>query len=208
MSWYSAVYCTYAGQCGQLEGDSRCVPAFYDLIDEAINQNDRELLIHLIDNIMELVTDMGYYNLALDLLKYIMVRYDSNEKIELIDRVPLDRKGIYEHGIVKLIGNVLSTAKSYCPERVNSFIQRELSALPFPGISSYQESILNYNPSGESLQDVLTHKFGNFLTYALLNVRPVDDFSIEAIGAVTRSRNSFAWFEQVVKILIKHLFQP
>lgn len=207
MSWYSAVYCTYAGECGKLEGDERCVPAFYDLIDEAIGNNDRELLIHLIDNIMELVTDMGYYNLALDLLKYIMMRYDSNQKIELIDNVHVDRKGIYEYGIVKLIGNVLSTAKNYCPERVNSFIQRELSALPFPGISSYQDSILNYNPSGESLQDVLTHKFGNFLIFSLLNVRPVDIFSIEAMGAATKTRNSFAWFEQVVKILIKHLFQ-
>ncbi len=207
MSWYAAVYCTYAGECGRLEGDTRCVPAFYALIDEAIDQNDRELLIHLIDNIMELVTDMGYYNLALDLLKYIMMRYDSNEKIERMDSVQLDRKGIYEYGIVKLIGNVLSTAKNYCPERVNRFIQRELSALPFPGISAYQESILNYNPSGETLQDVLTHKFGNFLIFSLLNVRPVDQFSIEAIGAVNRSHNSFAWFEQVVKILIKHLFQ-
>ena len=183
------------------------MPAFYDLIDEAIGNNDRELLIHLIDNIMELVTDMGYYNLALDLLKYIMIRYDSNEKIARIDQVETHRKGIYEYGIVKLIGNVLSTAKNYCPERVNSFIQRELSALPFPGISSYQNSILNYNPSGESLQDVLTHKFGNFLIFSLLNVRPVDTFSIEAMGATTKSRNSFAWFEQVVKILIKHLFQ-
>lgn len=207
MSWYSAVYCTYAGECGILEGDKMCVPAFYSLIDEAIDNNDRELLIHLIDNITELITDMGYYNLALDLLKYIMIRYDSTEKINRIDSIPLERKGIYEYGIVKLIGNVLSTAKNYCPERVNVFIQRELSALPFPGISSYQESILNYNPSGESLQDVLTHKFGNFLIFSLLNVRPVDTFSIEAIGAVTKSRDSFTWFEQVVKILIRHLFQ-
>ncbi|MCD8236863.1 MAG: hypothetical protein LUD00_09470 [Prevotellaceae bacterium] len=206
MSWYSAVYCTYAGECGILDGDERCVPAFYELIDEAIDNNNRELLIHLIGNIMELVTDMGYYNLALDLLKHIMMRYDSNEKIENIDSVVLDRKGIYEYGIVKLIGNVLSTAKNYCPDRVNIFIQRELSALPFPGIGSYQDSILNYNPSGESLQDVLTHKFGNFLIFSLLNVRPVDTFAIEAICAVTKSRNSFAWFEQVVKILIKHLF--
>ena len=206
MSWYSAVYCTYAGECGVMEGDVRCVPAFYELIDEAIDGNDRELLIHLIDNITELVTDMGYYNLALDLLKYIMIRYDSNEKIELIDSVAVERKGIYEYGIVKIIGNVLSTTKNYCPERVNSFIQRELSALPFPGISSYQDSILNYNPSGESLQDVLTHKFGNFLIFSLLNVRPIDNFAIEAIGAVTRTRSSFAWFEQVVKILIKQLF--
>lgn len=54
---------------------------------------------------------------------------------------------------------------------------------------------------------MLTHKFGNFLIFSLLNVRPVDTFSIEAMGATTKSRNSFAWFEQVVKILIKHLFQ-
>ena len=207
MSWYSAVYCTYAGECGIMDGDSRCVPAFYNLIDEAVDNNDRELLIHLIDNITELITDMGYYNLALELLKYIMTRYDSEEKTAMLDNVRLDRNGIYEQGIVKIIGNVLGTAKNYCPQRVDTFLQRELSALPFPGISSYQDSILNYNPSGESLQDVLTHKFGNFLIYSLLYVRPVDIFAIEAIGTVTKSANSFEWFEHVVKILIRHLFR-
>lgn len=207
MSWYSAVYCTYAGECGVLEGDERCVPAFYQLIDEAIDNTDRELLIHLVENITELVTDMGYYNLALDLLKYIMQRFDSVEKIKQFDQVTLQRSGVYEYGLVKLIGNVLGTAKNYCPERVNAFIQRELSSLPFPGVDSYQDSILNYNPSGESLQDVLTHKFGNFLIFSLLNLRPVDDFAVEAINAITKSRNSFVWFEQVVKILIRHLFK-
>lgn len=206
MSWYAAIYCTYAGECKPLEGDTRCVPAFYRLIDEAFDNNDRELMIHLVENIMELVTDMDYYDLALDLLKYIMQKFDSKEKISRMDGVRLQRSGLYEYDIVKLIGNVLGTAKNYCPERVNAFIQRELTTLPFPGVDSYQESILNYNPSGESLQDVLTHKFGNFLIVALLDIRPVDDFAIEAINAVTASDNSFAWFEQVVKILIRHLF--
>ena len=59
----------------------------------------------------------------------------------------------------------------------------------------------------EGSQFIHSHKFGNFLIFSLLNVRPVDTFSIEAMGATTKSRNSFAWFEQVVKILIKHLFQ-
>lgn len=207
MSWYSAVYCTYAGECGILEGDTKCVPAFYQLIDEAIDNTDRELLIHLVENITELVTDMGYYNLSLDLLKYIMQRFDSVEKIKQLDQVKLKRSGVYEYGLVKLIGNVLSTAKNYCPERVNAFIQRELSSLPFPGIDSYQDSILNYSPSGESLQDVLTHKFGNFLIFSLLTLRPVDDFAVESVNAITKSRNSFVWFEQVVKILIRHLFK-
>ena len=66
--------------------------------------------------------------------------------------------------------------------------------------------MLNYHPSGESLQDVLTHKFGNFLIYTLLNVEAIDDFAVEAIEASTSANNSFAWYEQCVRVLVKHLF--
>ena len=101
---------------------------------------------------------------------------------------------------------MLSTAKNYCPELVNQFLQQDVACLPFPGINSYRDSLLNYNPSGESLQDVLTHKFGNFLIFSLVNVEAIDNFSVEAIAAASRSKDVFAWFEQVVKILIRHLF--
>ena len=134
------------------------------------------------------------------------LKFNTIEQVNEYDNTPSQRDGTYQFGIVKLIGNVLSTAKNYCPELVNQFLQQDVACLPFPGINSYRDSLLNYNPSGESLQDVLTHKFGNFLIFSLVNVEAIDNFSVEAIAAASRSKDVFAWFEQVVKILIRHLF--
>ena len=78
--------------------------------------------------------------------------------------------------------------------------------LSFPGVNTYREDILNYHPSGENLSDLLTHRFGNFLMWGLLNVEAADDFAIEAIAASTKAKDSFAWYEQGVKIFIKHFF--
>ena len=153
-----------------------------------------------------MITDIGLPRAALQLLKHIMSKFNTIEQVNEYDNTPSQRDGTYQFGIVKLIGNVLSTAKNYCPELVNQFLQQDVACLPFPGINSYRDSLLNYNPSGESLQDVLTHKFGNFLIFSLVNVEAIDNFSVEAIAAASRSKDVFAWFEQVVKILIRHLF--
>ena len=42
--------------------------------------------------------------------------------------------------------------------------------------------------------------------WGLINVGAADDFAIEAIAAATKSKDSFAWYEQGVKIFIKHFF--
>ena len=204
MSWYAAVCFATSPDCSQAGGDA--LPAFCHLIDFAIENNDRELLTHLVENIQEMITDIGMPVAALQLLKRIMSKFTTIEQVNEFDKAPSHRDGIYQFGIVKLIGNVLSTAKNYCPELVNQFLQHDVACLPFPGINSYRDSLLNYNPSGESLQDVLTHKFGNFLIFSLVNIEAIDNFSVEAIAAAERSKDVFAWFEQVVKILIRHLF--
>jgi hypothetical protein len=206
MSWYAAVYVAYAGDGQALEGDERAVPVFYQLIEKAFADRDKELLIHLIENIQELIADMGYIQTALPLLKNILERLDTQETIDAIDAISLERGGVYQYDIVKLIGNVLSTAKHYFPTEIDTFIQKEVVGLSFPGAKTYREDVLNYHPSGESLQDVLTHKFGNFLIYTLLNVEAIDDFAVEAIEASTSANNSFAWYEQCVRVLVKHLF--
>ena len=204
MSWYAAVYFTTNPDCSQT--DANAMPAFYALIEHATANKDRELLTHLVENIQEMITDIGLPEAALQLLAHIMGKFDTIEQVNEFDNTPSHRDGFYQFGIVKLIGNVLSTAKNYCPELVNRFLQHDVASLPFPGINSYRDNLLNYNPSGESLQDVLTHKFGNFLIFSLVNVEAIDDFSVEAIAAASRSKDVFAWFEQVVKILIRHLF--
>lgn len=206
MCWYAVVYCSYTGDGIAHPNDERPVPEFYNLIDKAIEDDDKELLFHLIENISELITDMGYVQTALLLLKHILIQYGTQEKVDRLNSVQLTRGGIYQYDLVKLIGNVFSTAKNYYAQEVDAFIQKEIVGLSFPGVSTYREEILNYHPSGENLSDLLTHRFGNFLMWGLLNIEPIDKFSAEAIAASTKTKDSFAWYEQVVKIFIKHFF--
>lgn len=206
MCWYAVVYCSHTGDNVAMAGDERAVPKFYELIDQAVKANDKELLFHLIENISELITDMGYVQTALQLLKHILLQYDTQEKVDRLDAVQLTRGGVYQYDLVKLVGNVFSTAKNYYGSQVDAFIQKEVAGLSFPGAPTYREEILNYHPSGETLSDLLTHRFGNFLMWGLLNVEKADDFAIEAIGASTRTKDSFGWYEQGVKIFIKHFF--
>lgn len=206
MCWYAVVYCSHTGDGIPMQGDERPVPKFYELIDLAIETNNKELLFHLIENISELITDMGYIRTALQLLKHILLQYDTQEKVDRLDAIQLTRNGIYQYDLVKLVGNVFSTAKNYYAQQIDTFIQKEIIGLSFPGASTYREDILNYHPSGENLSDLLTHRFGNFLMWGLLNVEAIDNFAIEAIAASTKTKDSFGWFEQGVKVFIKHFF--
>ena len=205
-NWYAVVYCTHSGDGMPLEGDERCVPLFYRMLDQAIEQNDKVLLFHLIENISELITDFGYIRTALDMLLYILKAFDTSRKVETLDAVETDRDGIYALSLVSLIGNVLSTAKNYFADEVDSFIKRDIVGLTFPGISKYREQILSFNPSGESLSDLFTHKFGNFLMWSLLNEPSVEQFSIKAMSSAYDSKDCFEWFDKVIRILVKDMF--
>ena len=206
MNWYAVVYCKHHGDNIPHSGDTVAVPLIYRMIDRAVEENDKELLFHLIENISELITDHGYIDTSLDLIKYILVKFDTQEKVDRIDSVHVERNGIYRYSLERLIGNVFSTAKNYFPGKVDTFIKKDIVGLSFPGIPSYREEILNYNPSGETLSDLLTHKFGNFLMWALLNKDVVDNFAEESVKESANSKNSFIWYEKVVRILVKHMF--
>jgi hypothetical protein len=206
MNWYCVVYCSHSGDAIPHENDDRCVPVFYKMIDQAITDRDKDLLFHLIENISELISDFGYIRTALDLLRYILLKLDTVELTESIDSIHVQRDGIYRQTITQLIGNVLSTAKNYFPAEVNAFLRREIIGLPFPGIEQYREEILNYNPSGETLSDLFTHKFGNFLMWALLNMKVVDDFAYESVKASLKAKNSIDWYDNTVRIMFRHMF--
>lgn len=206
LNWYAVVYCKHHDDNVPHSGDKVAVPLIYRMIDDAIADNDKELLFHIIENISELITDYGYINTSLDLMRYIMVKFDTQEKVDRIDSVNVERDGIYRFTLVRLIGNVLSTAKNYFNDTVTSFMHKEIVGLPFPGVPSYKEEILNYQPSGETLSDLLTHKFGNFLMWALLNKDVVDNFAEESIKEAANAKDSFEWYEKVVRILVKHMF--
>ena len=206
MNWYCVIYCNHTGDGEVHPGDDKCVPIFYKLLDKAIAEKDKELLFHLIENISELITDNGYIQTGLHLLLYIMMQYDSDAKVKEIDAIALERDGVYQTTLIQLIGNVLSTAKNYFPTEIDSFIKRDIVGLPFPGVPKYKEDILDYTPSGETLSDLFTHKFGNFLMWSLINEEAVKNFASQSIKESITSANCFEWYDKVVRILFREMF--
>ena len=206
MTWYAMIFSARHPGCSA-EDIRAGIPLFYELLDEAIDNRDKELLVHLIDNISELVSDSGYIDTALELLRYILVRIDSVKIMEEMDSRADLRYPSTSEDIVSLVGKLLGTAKNYFPAEVDSFLKKDIVGLKFPGISRYREDILNYNPGGETLSDLFTHKFGNFLIWSLVNEEAVDEFAYEAMCAATDAPDCINWFNQVVRILFRHLFK-
>ena len=90
---------------------------------------------------------------------------------------------------------------------VDGFLKKDIVGLKFPGINRYREDILNYNSGGETLSDLFTHKFGNFLIWSLVNEEAVDEFAYEAMSAAADAPDCIKWFNEVVRILFRHLFK-
>lgn len=206
MNWYCVAYCIHTGDNVAHEGDSLPVPLLYELIDLAVKNNDKELLLHLLDNISELISDYGYVKTALGALKYIMTKYETKESVEMLDAVKCNRDRYANETLISKVGSVLSTAKTYFNAETDSFLRSEVIGMKFPGVENYREEILNYHPSGETLSDLFTHKFGNFLLWSLLHEKQVDDFSYEAVCSAIESKDCFAWFDQVIRILCRRMF--
>lgn len=206
LSWYAILYCAHSGDNKPLEGDMRCVPLIYKLIDQAIEARDKELLFHIMDNITEIVADFGLIDTALALVYHILSRIDNSELLEEIDGVELTRDGIYTSDTATLLGNILSTAKNYHPIAVDTFLRRDISGLSFPAIAQYREDILGYNPSGETLSDLLTHKFGKFVIWSLMHQPEVNSFARRAVDGAVDAKNCFDWYDKTVRLAFRELF--
>lgn len=212
MTWYAMVYCVRYGDkriagAGQPEGDEPLsVPAFRQLINQAIETRDKELLVHLLNNISELVADSGYIYTSLDLLQSVMEQIPNQKILDEFDQNANLRYPDTKESIVTLIGKILGTAKNYFPQQVNAFLTKDIIHLSFPGIADYKDDILGYNPGGERLSDLFTHKFGNALIYTLIHEEAIDDVVVQALQATGKANGSFQWFELVVKIVFNKMF--
>ena len=215
MSWYCVVYCYHTGDGVARQGDEKPVPVFYKLLDDAINNKDRELLYHLLENISELVTDYGLIKTSLELIKYIMTKFDCGEKVNEFNKIqlkierngaPIERGGVYKDDLSTLIGKVLSTAKNCFNKEVDIFIRKDIAGLKFPDVSKFSSEILNYIPSGESLSDLFTHKFGNFVMWSLLNEEAINKCVYEIMSMAVDCPNCFKWYDNTVRIICRDLF--
>ncbi len=204
MTWYAMVYCVRYGD--NRYPNRKSVPAFRQLIRQAIVTKDKELLVHLLNNISELVTDSGYIYTSLDLLYSVMEQIPDQQTLDAFNTDANLRYPDTQESIIILIGKILGTAKNYFPSQVNAFLTKDIIALSFPGISDYKDDILGYNPGGERLSDLLTHKFGNALIYTLIHEQTIDDVVVQSLQATGNTTNSFEWFEKVVKIVFNKMF--
>ncbi len=190
MNWYCDVYCCHTGDNVPHEGDIVAVPVFYQLIAESVQQNDMDLLLHLLDNISELISDNGYIQTALALLLFVFKECETSTD-------PI---------LIKAIGKVLTTAKNYYPQEVDAFLKRDVVGLKFAGIAKYRDEVLNYNPAGERLSDLLTHSFGNFVVWSLVNLEPFQRGAADVIANSIHCSDSFAWYDATVRETFKRLF--
>ncbi len=190
MNWYCDVYCCHTGDNIPHEGDEVAVPAFYQLIDEAVANNDAELLNHLLENISELVSDNGYIHTALALVLHIMKISEGND----------------DPALVQAIGKVLSTAKNYFPRELDAFLKRDVIGVNYVGVSKYRDEVLNYSPAGETLSDLFTHSFGNFVIWSLVNMEPFKAYASEAVGCCVDCSDSFEWYDKAIRGGFMRLF--
>ena len=204
MTWYAMVYCVRHGD--NRDPEQQSVPYFRQLIDRAIATRDKELLVHLLNNISELVTDSGYIYTSLDLLESVMRQIPSQQVLDELEINVNLRYPDTKESIITLIGKTLGTAKNYFPQQVNAFLTKDIINLTFPGIDKYKDDILGYNPGGERLSDLFTHKFGNALIYTLIHEQAIDDVVVGALQAAGRTNGSYQWFEEVVKIVFNKMF--
>ena len=204
MTWYAMVYCVRHGDERDPSGQS--VPGFRKLINQAIETRDKELLVHLLNNISELVSDSGYIHTSLDLLESVMQQIPSQAVLDEFEHNVNPRYAETQESIIALIGKILGTAKNYFPQQVNAFLTKDIVKLPFPGIDKYKDEILGYNPGGERLSDLFTHKFGNALIYTLIHEEVVDEVAVNSLKATSGTSDSYKWFEQVVKVTMNKMF--
>jgi hypothetical protein len=198
------VYCVRYGD--NRDPEAKSVPAFRQLINQAIETRDKELLVHLLNNISELVADSGYIYTSLDLLLSVMEQIPNRKILDEFEQNVNLRYPDTGESIITLIGKILGTAKNYFPQQVNAFLTKDIVRLTFPGIGDYKDEILGYNPSGERLSDLFTHKFGNALIYTLIHEEAIDDVVVRSLQATEKANDSFEWFEYVVKIVFNKMF--
>ena len=205
MSWYAMVWCAHNGDKPDESGQS--VPLFRELLAGAIKDRDKELLVHLVNNISELITDSGDIYTALDLIKVVFEGIPSQEVLDEFDAGASDRYPDTSANLITLFGNILGTAKNYFPAQVNDFLARGVIGLGFPGIPKYKDDILSYNPGGEKLSDLFTHKFGNFIIWALIHEESVDEVVADCLKEAASTQDSAAWFDRGVRIVLRSLLK-
>lgn len=204
MAWYCMVYCKRNGG-DKHDKNAEYVPLMRKLIDTAIKNRDKELLMHLLQNINELITDAGYIYTAKDLLYYVMEQIPNVQTIEEFENNVNNRYPDTQESIVAMIGRILGTAKLKFSQQINEFLKKETVGLSFPGLPQYSETLLSFNPESEKFSDLITHKFGNFVIKSIINEPVIDDVIVDICKPMPKVKSADQWISQAVKVVFKYI---
>lgn len=205
LNWYGAAYCKHYGDGGTRPGDEVPLPVFRNLIDKAFAKKDKELLYYCIENIATLVTDFGKPKSAIQLFDYVISLFKHESDIRAFDAQNSPREE-YEQDLRTFLRNMIGTIKSYYPREVSYFIHHKLAHSTFPEMEKFREDLMAYNQSHESIGDLLTHKFGNFIIWGLLHDKDVGRFFIDGFTIGGEVKDYFNWFDGIVRISFNRLF--
>ncbi|WP_282015566.1 NACHT domain-containing protein [Marinifilum flexuosum] len=205
LNWYGAAYCVHYGDGNKCDGDEYPMPIFYQLIDEAMQKMDKELLYCCIENIAVLVTDFGYHKSALQLFEYTMNKIQHESTIIDLDAIQVNRAN-YQDDIRTFLCKTLGTIKSYHHKEVDFFIYNNLRNSSFPDIDKFREELINYNQSYENIGDLLTHKFGNFIIWSLQNDPKISASFKQIMQYGTEVENYKGWFKKLSTHVFDKLF--
>jgi hypothetical protein len=205
LNWYGAAYCKHFKDGGTRHGDPYPLPVFRNLIDKAFETKDKELLYYCIENIATMVTDFGKPKSAIQLFDYVISLFKHESDIYAFDSQESPREE-YEQDLRTFLRNMIGTIKSYYPREVSYFVHHKLAHSDFPEMDKFREDLMAYNQSHESIGDLLTHKFGNFIIWGLLHDKEVGRFFIDGFTIGGEVKDYFSWFDGIVRISFNRLF--
>jgi len=205
LNWYAAAYCKHFGDGATKPGDQHPLPVFRKLIDKALKKKDKELLYYCIENISILVTDFGYIKSAIQLFDYVISQIRHESQIHDINIQSCDQEK-YGTDFRSYMCSTLGTIKSYFPKEVAHFIHHKLTQSDFPDMEHFREDLITYNQSYESIGDLLTHKFGNFIIWGLLNDKDVGQFFKDGFKVGVEVNDYYGWFDGIARLAFNRLF--
>jgi len=205
LNWYGAAYCMHYGDGSKRDEDEYPMPIFYQLIDEAMQKMDKDLLYCCIENIAVLVTDFGFYKSALQLFEYVVNKIQYESTIIELDAIQVEREN-YQDDLRTFLCKTLGTIKSYYHKEVDFFIYNNLRNSTFPEIDKFREELIKYNQSYENIGDLLTHKFGNFIIWSFQNDPKVSASLKQIMQYGTEADNYKGWFKKLSTHVFDQLF--
>jgi hypothetical protein len=174
-------------------------------MDLAYKKKDKALLYNCIENIAMLVPSAGYYKTSLQLFEHLIGMFKTESELNEFDLIRLEGK-LYEKGLRSFLCDMLGTVKSYYPKEVDHFIVNKLKAYQFPDLDAFREEIFNHSLSHEGIGDLLTHKFGNFVIWGILNDAAIRRFFIQICTFGPVARNYPEWFDHCIRHIFREVF--